>query len=99
MSGGVWSKKMAPLVSTASRSSLVPYKTLKLHLMKWMAQELSPTDEKSKSKSRADARGVLKAIEMKQLYDWTEFMRQRYTPATRLTLRSQVREVATRMNV
>jgi hypothetical protein len=95
LSGGVWSKDMAAQVKVAAGDS-IPYNTLKDRFVKRMAEEASPPDKTAKTKARSDARGLLKSLEMKQLYNWTEYTRQNYTPATMMTLRGQVRERACR---
>jgi hypothetical protein len=93
LSGGVWSKPMCAKATKAS-GDIIPQETLKRRFVKWMAEEASPSDKTAKTKANADARGILKSLEMKQLYNWIEYMRQQYTPVTRVSLRSQVRELA-----
>ena len=97
-SGGVWSKGMGARVTSASEDR-IPYNTLKQRFVKWMKDEASSPSEKTaktkaKTKLMADAQGVMKGLEIRQLYNWTEYMRQHYTPATRLTLRGQIRELS-----
>jgi hypothetical protein len=92
--GGTWSREMGPRVTSAASGDIIPYNTLKQRFLKWMAEEETPSDQTAKAKARADARGLLKSLEMEQLYKWTEYMRRQYTPATRMALRGQVRELA-----
>jgi hypothetical protein len=88
-----WSIKMAALAKQINvRHSNVPLSTLKDHFKKRLHEaRLSPKAlQANESKSRSDARSFLTGREKRSLYDWIEYMRQRYTPPTRLEVRCQV---------
>jgi len=92
-SGGVWSTKMAKVVSQVASQFSIPLQTLKGHVVKRMTENASGTQQHSTPKNRTDERGIMKATEMKVLYEWIEFMRRRYSPPTRKELRGQAADI------
>jgi hypothetical protein len=86
-SDGGWTKAMWPVVKKAAAKHSVPATTLKDHFRRRFRKMASGV---TVQKVKADARGQLKSLEMKALYDWIEFMRQKILPPTRDELRYQV---------
>lgn len=89
-SDGMWTKDMRPFVQKAAKK--VPERTLKDHFLRRLADSSSGVEDHAEKKKRADARGKLKATEMRLLYDWIDYMRRKYLPPTRLELRYQVNQ-------
>lgn len=93
-SNGGWSKEMARVVNTVASKKGLDTQTLKRHFVKRLEVEQSTKGAKegkqADTKRRADAVGLLNGIEKKALYDWSEYMRQYYSPPTSTELRGQV---------
>lgn len=93
-SNGAWCKGIAPIVTKIASTRGVPVPTLRRRVKKRMNEQLSTESaverEEAGTKRKADARGLLKGIEMRVLYDWADYMRKYYSPPTSAEVRAKV---------